>query len=70
MKEMIEEQIDTTLEEILCRKLTKAKLSLLNIREELNKMDEPHLAGELSAVCIILDSLDQALWEKAFIKKQ
>ena len=67
---MIEEQEDTTLEEKLCEKLTEAKLNLLNIREELNKMEEHHLAGEISAACLILDGLDQVLWEKAFIKKQ
>lgn len=49
--------------EKIIKSLEKHSNELILVREELNKLHKYHLAGELSAVCIVLDALSQALFE-------
>ncbi|GAH18159.1 unnamed protein product [marine sediment metagenome] len=49
-------------EEII-KNLEKNRRELTLLREDLNKLEKYHLAGELSAVCIVLEGLEQVLFE-------
>ncbi|GAI22080.1 unnamed protein product [marine sediment metagenome] len=51
-----------TIEEII-KNLEKHSNELTLVREDLNKLGKYHLAGELSAVCIILDGVARVLFE-------
>jgi len=50
--------------EEIVKSLEKHSDELILVREELNKLGKYHLAGELSAVCIVLDGVAQVLFEK------
>ena len=49
--------------EEIVKNLEKHSNELTLLREELNKLGKYHLAGELSAVCIILDGVERVLFE-------
>lgn len=51
-----------SIEEII-KNLEKHSNELTLVREELNKLGKYHLAGELSAVCLVLDGLARVLFE-------
>ena len=51
-----------TIEEI-ANNIKKHSNELTLLREELNKLGKYHLAGELSAVCIVLDGVARVLFE-------
>lgn len=49
-------------------KIDKARTELLSAREDLNGIKQYHLAGELSAVVIVLDELDRILSTEEYKK--